>query len=271
MTPGIPTGNAFKAALAARQPQIGFWLSMSDAYLAEVSATAGFDWLLIDGEHAPNDIRTTLAALQAVAPYRVQPVVRAVQGEVALIKQLLDIGVQNLLVPMVDTAEQARAVVSATRYPPLGIRGVGSAVGRASRWSSRTDYLAASDDEICLLVQAESVTALANLTDICAVDGIDGVFIGPADLAASMGHRGNPGHPEVQAAIEQAMRTIIAAGKAAGTLTSDPALARRYLALGCTFVATGVDILLFANAARKLAASFISSAADAPGAPGAAY
>ena len=271
MTPGIPTGNAFKAALAANQPQIGFWLSMSDAYLAEVSATAGFDWLLIDGEHTPNDIRTTLAALQAVAPYRAQPVVRAVQGEVALIKQLLDIGVQNLLVPMVDTAEQARAVVSATRYPPLGIRGVGSAVGRASRWSSRTDYLATSDDEICLLVQAESVTALANLTDICAVDGIDGVFIGPADLAASMGHRGNPGHPEVQAAIEQAMRTIIASGKAAGTLTSDPALARRYLSLGCTFVATGVDILLFASAARQLAASFISTAADAPRAPGAAY
>lgn len=271
MTPGIPTGNAFKAALASRQAQIGFWLSMSDAYLAEVSATAGFDWLLIDGEHAPNDIRTTLAALQAVAPYRAQPVVRAVQGDVALIKQLLDIGVQNLLVPMVDTAEQARAVVSATRYPPLGIRGVGSAVGRASRWSSRADYLALSDDEIGLLVQAESVTALANLAEICAVDGIDGVFIGPADLAASMGHRGNPGHPEVQAAIEQAMRTIVAAGKAAGTLTSDPALARRYLALGCTFVATGVDILLFANAARKLAASFISTAPDAPKVPGAAY
>jgi 4-hydroxy-2-oxoheptanedioate aldolase len=271
MTHGIPTGNPFKAALAARRAQVGFWLSMSDAYLAEVSATAGFDWLLIDGEHAPNDIRTTLSALQAVAPYRAQAVVRAVCGEVALIKQLLDIGVQNLLVPMVDTPEQARQIVSATRYPPLGIRGVGSAVGRASRWSSRTNYLNVSDEEICLLVQAESVTALHHLKDICAVDGIDGVFIGPADLAASMGHRGNPGHPDVQAAIEQAMRTIIASGKAAGTLTSDPALAQRYLDLGCTFVATGVDILLFANAARKLASSFISSAPDAPATPGAAY
>ncbi|MFI5444803.1 4-hydroxy-2-oxoheptanedioate aldolase [Polaromonas sp. UC242_47] len=267
----MPANNPFKTALAARQPQIGLWLSMADPYLAEVSATAGFDWLLIDGEHAPNDLRSTLAALQAVAPYRSQPVVRAVAGEVPLIKQLLDIGAQNLLVPMVDTAEQARALVSATRYPPLGIRGVGSAVGRASRWSARTDYLDRADDEVCLLVQVETVTALNNLEAICAVDGVDGVFIGPADLAASMGHRGKPGHPEVQAAIEQAMTTIIASGKAAGTLTSDPALARRYLALGCTFVATGVDVLMYANAARRLAADFKSSSTAPPAGPSAAY
>lgn len=259
MIQGIQPGNTFKTALAQRRAQVGFWLSMADAYLAEVSATAGFDWLLIDGEHAPNDVRSTLAALQAVAPYRAQPVVRAVQGEVSLIKQLLDIGVQNLLVPMVDTADQAKQIVRATRYPPLGIRGVGSAVGRASRWSARTDYLNVSDSEICLLVQAESAEALRNLQAICEVEGVDGVFIGPADLAASMGHRGNPGHPQVQAAIEQAMKTIMASGKAAGTLTSDPDLARRYLDLGCTFVATGVDILLFANAARQLASSFIQS------------
>jgi len=263
--------NPFKAALKARQPQIGLWLSMADPYLAEVSASAGFDWLLIDGEHAPNDLRSTLASLQAVAPYRSQPVVRAVAGEVPLIKQLLDIGAQSLLIPMVDTAEQARAIVSATRYPPLGIRGVGSAVGRASRWSARTDYLDHADDEVCLLVQAETATALKNLEAICAVDGVDGVFIGPADLAASMGHRGKPGHPVVQAAIEQAMKTIVASGKAAGTLTSDPALARRYLALGCTFVATGVDILLYANAARRLASDFVSINASPPASPGAAY
>ena len=241
MTQGVPTGNPFKAALAAKNAQVGFWLSMADPYLAEVSATAGFDWLLIDGEHAPNDLRSTLAALQAVASYRAQPVVRAVNGDVALIKQLLDIGVQNLLVPMVDTAEQAASIVSATRYPPLGIRGVGSAVGRASRWSARGDYLDASDGEVCLLVQAESVKALENLEAICAVEGVDGVFIGPADLAASMGFRGKP------------------------------ALARRYLDLGCSFVATGVDVLLFANAARKLAESFLSNAPVAPRAPGAAY
>ena len=252
----MPAHNSFKTALAARRPQIGLWLSMADSYMAEVSATAGFDWLLIDGEHAPNDLRSTLAALQAVAPHAAQPVVRAVQGETALIKQLLDIGAKNLLVPMVDTADQARALVSATRYPPLGIRGVGSAVGRASQWSARTDYLDIADEEVCLLAQVETVKALTNLTQICEVDGIDGVFIGPADLAASMGHRGRPGHPDVQAAIEAAMRTIVASGKAAGTLTSDPKLARRYLELGCTFVAVGVDVLLFAGAARKLAADF---------------
>ncbi|MFM0262475.1 4-hydroxy-2-oxoheptanedioate aldolase [Paraburkholderia sediminicola] len=249
--------NPFKAALANGQRQIGFWLSMADAYLAEVSATAGFEWLLIDAEHAPNDVRSILAQLQAVAPYSAEAVVRPVNGDPALLKRLLDIGARNLLVPMIDTADQARACVAAVRYPPHGIRGVGSAVGRASRWSSRTDFLDIADSEICLLVQAETVTALDNLEAICAVDGVDGVFIGPADLAASMGHRGKPGHPEVQNAIEAAMRTIIASGKAAGTLTSDPALARRYLELGCTFVATGVDILMFANAARKLAREFI--------------
>jgi 4-hydroxy-2-oxoheptanedioate aldolase len=255
--------NPFKAALAARRPQVGLWLSMADPYMAEVSATTGFDWLLVDGEHAPNDLRSTLAALQAVAPHRAQPVVRAVDGNTALVKQLLDIGATNLLVPMVDTAEQARALVSATRYPPHGIRGVGSAVGRASQWSSRADYLEVADDEVCLLVQAETVTALANLEAICAVDGVHGVFIGPADLAASMGHRGRPGHPEVQAAIEHAMRTIVASGKAAGTLVSDATLARRYLALGCTFVAVGVDVLIYANAARTLAADFLGAPAAA--------
>jgi 4-hydroxy-2-oxoheptanedioate aldolase len=183
-------------------------------------------------------------------------VVRVVNGDPARIKRLLDIGARTLLVPMVDTAEQACKLVAATRYPPRGIRGVGSAVGRASQWSLRQDYLSVADDEICLLVQAETTTALQNLQALCETDGVDGVFVGPADLAASMGHRGNPGHPDVQAAIEAAMRTIVASGKAAGTLTSDPALARRYLELGCTFVATGVDILLFAGAARKLARDF---------------
>ena len=265
----MKSGNPFKAALAAKQAQVGLWLSMADPYLAEVSATAGFDWLLIDGEHAPNDLRSVLAALQAVAPYRSQPVVRAVAGEVPLIKQLLDIGAQNLLVPMVDTAEQARALVQATRYPPQGIRGVGSAVGRASRWSARADYLDVADDEVCLLVQAETVTALKNLEAICDVDGIDGVFIGPADLSASLGFRGTPGPPEVQAAIEGAITRIVKSGKAAGILTSDSKLARRYLELGATFVATGVDVLLYASAARKLAGEYGLSAAVA--APGAAY
>lgn len=267
----MPAHNPFKTALAARQPQIGLWLSMADPYLAEAAATTGYDWLLIDGEHAPNDLRSTLGALQAMAAYPGQPVVRVVEGSTALIKQVLDIGAKSLLVPMVDTPEQARAIVAATQYPPRGVRGVGSAVGRSSRWSSRADYLAVADDEICLLVQAETVTALQNLEAICAVDGVHGVFIGPADLAASMGHRGNPGHPEVQAAIEGAMKTIVASGKAAGTLTSDPALARRYLDLGCTFVAVGVDVLLFTQAARMRRAELDGQPAAGAIPPSAAY
>lgn len=248
--------NTFKQAMRDRQARIGLWLSLAQPYTAELCATAGFDWLLIDGEHAPNDVRSTLAQLQAVAPYGSQPVVRAVRGETSLIKQLLDIGVQTLLVPMVDTAEQARALVAATRYPPEGIRGVGSAVARVSRWGARTGYLDEANDEVCLLVQAETATALRNLDAICAVDGVDGVFIGPADLAASMGHRGRPGHPEVQAAIEDAIRRIVASGKAAGTLVSDESLARRYLELGATFVAVGIDTSLLARATRDLAGKF---------------
>lgn len=259
MTPG----NPFKTALQAGHPQIGLWLSMASPYLAEVSATAGFDWLLVDGEHAPNDVPSILAALQAVAPYSPHAVVRPVSGDTALIKQLLDIGAQNLLVPMVDTAEQAALIVSATRYPPQGVRGVGSAVARATRWNLRTDYMTVADDEVCLLVQAETVTAMKNLEAICAVDGVHGVFIGPADLSASMGFRGQPGHPDVLAAIDAGIKTIVASGKAAGILTGDNALARHYLALGATFVATGVDVLLYANAARQLAAEFRGDRAPA--------
>jgi 4-hydroxy-2-oxoheptanedioate aldolase len=250
------TRNPFKAALARGDKQIGLWLSMAQPYSAEVCATAGFQWLLIDGEHAPNDVRSTLAQLQAVAAYPGHPVVRAVGGDPQLIKQLLDIGAQTLLVPMVDTPEQAAALVAATRYPPDGFRGVGAAVARASRWGARRDYLDVADDEVCLLVQVESTTALANLERICAVDGVHGIFIGPADLAASMGHRGNPGHPAVQAAIEAAIATIVAKGKAAGTLTGDTRLARRYLELGASFVAVGIDITLLAQSTRKLAVEF---------------
>ena len=252
----IHFANTFKQALAARRPQIGLWLSMAQAYSAEVCATAGFQWLLIDGEHAPNELTSTLQQLQAVAPYPSHPVVRAVNADKDGIKKLLDIGVQTLLVPMIDTAEQAAAVVAATRYPPHGVRGVGAAVARASRWGLRRHYLDEADGETCVLVQAETVTALRNLASICAVDGVDGVFIGPADLAASMGHRGDPTHPEVQAAIDAAVRTIVASGKAAGTLTGDAALARHYLSLGASFVAVGIDVTLLAQATRRLAADF---------------
>ena len=248
--------NKFKQVLTEKQQQIGLWLSLANSYTAEICATAGFDWLLLDGEHSPNDVRGVLEQLQAVAPYRSHPIVRPVSGDPALIKQLLDVGAQTLLVPMVDNAEQAQRLVSAMLYPPQGIRGVGSGAARVSRWGMRTDYLDRANEEVCLLVQAETRLALDNLEDICAVDGIDGVFIGPADLSASMGHRGNPGHPEIQAAIEDAIRRIIASGKAAGTLVSDINLARRYLELGCTFVAVGLDARVLASGVHALRAEF---------------
>ncbi|KQR35620.1 4-hydroxy-2-oxoheptanedioate aldolase [Deinococcus sp. Leaf326] len=248
--------NPFKAALARQEAQIGLWLGLADPYCAEICAGAGFDWLLVDGEHAPNDVRSTLAILQSLAAYPVAPVVRPVVGEPWLIKQYLDLGVQTLLIPMVETAEQARALVAATRYPPRGVRGVGSALARASRWNAVPDYLTRADDQICLLVQIESRAGLANLDEIAAVEGVEGLFIGPADLSASLDHLGQPGHPEVQAAIADAVRRIRASGKAAGILQSGEAQARAALDAGCTFVAVGVDTNLLAGAASALAGRF---------------
>ena len=252
----MPAHNPFKTALAAGQPRIGLWLSMADPYLAEAAATCGYDWLLIDGEHAPNDLRGMLGQLQAVAPYASQAVIRPVIGDTALIKQVLDIGAQTLLVPMVESAEQARQLVTAMHYPPKGIRGVGSALARASRWNSIPGYLDHADEQMCLLVQIENKEGLANLDEIVAVQGVDGVFIGPADLSAAMGHRGNPGHPEVQAAIEDAIVRIGKAGKAAGILSADEKLARRYIELGAAFVAVGVDTTVLMRGLRELAGKF---------------
>lgn len=262
--------NTFKRRLRSGEAQIGLWLGLADAYCAELAANAGFDWLLIDGEHAPNDLRGMLGQLQAVAPYPSHPIIRPVIGDTALIKQVLDIGVQTLLVPMVESAEQAQALVKAIHYPPNGVRGVGSALARASRWNSIPGYLDNADEQMCLLVQIENREGLANLEAIAAVDGVDGVFIGPADLSASMGHRGNPGHPEVQAAIEDAIARIRQAGKAAGILSADPVLARRYIELGAAFVAVGVDTTVLMRGLQTLAASFKGSAAPASS-PGGVY
>jgi 4-hydroxy-2-oxoheptanedioate aldolase len=263
--------NPFKAALRAQRPQIGLWVGLADAYVAELLATTGFDWLLLDAEHAPNDLRSVLRQLQAVAPYRSHPVVRPVQGDTALIKQYLDIGAQTLLVPMVETAAQAAAIVAATRYPPEGVRGVGSALARASRWNGIEKYVEKAGEEICVLVQVESVTALRNLAEITAVPGVDGVFFGPADLAASMGHLGNPGAPAVMAALTDGIAMVHRSGKAAGILTSDPKLAREYLSLGALFVAVGVDTTLLVGAARRLADSFRGTPTTANKPGGAAY
>lgn len=260
--------NQFKQALRAGRRQIGLWLGLGETFSAEISAGAGFDWLLIDAEHGPNDLRSILAQLQALAPYPTQAVVRPPQGDHVLIKQLLETGVQTLLIPMVDTAEQARGLVDAMRYPPAGIRGVGSALARASRWGRIDNYAQLADAQMCLLVQVETQTGYRNLDAILEVDGVDGVFFGAADLAASYGYLGQSTHPEIVAAIEDGLRRTGAAGKAGGVLCSDRALNERYMAAGASFVAVGVDALLLSAATSALCQSYKPGAAAA-GPPGA--
>ncbi|MDE2413638.1 MAG: HpcH/HpaI aldolase/citrate lyase family protein [Comamonadaceae bacterium] len=259
--------NAFKRALAEGRTQIGLFLGLGHAWSAEVLAGCGYDWLLIDGEHGPNDLRSILAQLQALAAHAEHVVVRTPDHDAARIKQLLDGGVQTLMVPMVATAEQAHALVRAMHYPPQGVRGVGTAMARAAHWNGVVDYFQHADSEVSLIVQVESVEGLAQLEQIAAVPGVDGVFIGPADLAASMGHLGQPGHPEVRTAVEQALTRIRACGKAAGVFTADPVLASSYQALGASFMLVGVDTLLLRGAASNLAGRFKQGA----GASGAAY
>ena len=257
--------NRFKQAMAQRQAQIGLWLGLADAYSAEILAGTGYDWLLVDGEHAPNDLRSILHQLQAIAsatsalPPGAQPphpVARVPVGDTALIKQFLDLGVQTLLVPMVDTAEQAQQLVRATRYAPEGVRGMGSALARASRWQAHPRYVHEANAQICCLVQAETVTAMQNLDAIATTPGVDGVFIGPADLSASMGHPGNPMHPDVQAMIAQAIARILKAGKAPGILSTSEAQARQWLAAGARFVAVGADTIVLVNGATQLLKTF---------------
>ena len=255
--------NPFKKALAEKRTQIGLWLGLADHYTTEICAGAGFDWLLIDGEHSPNDLRSVLQQAQVIAAYPGSHAIARVpvgHGNIgtALIKQYLDLGIQTLLVPMVDTQQQAADIVRAMRYPPNGIRGMGGA--RASGWGRIAQYAKEANAQVCLLVQAESRAALDNLDAIVATEGVDGVFIGPADLSAALGHVGNPGHPEVQAAIADAIQRIIQGGKAAGILTPDETLARKYLALGATFVAVGLDTNLLVRATSALAAQFKAEA-----------
>lgn len=266
--------NSFKQALLQGRPQIGLWATFSDAYATEALATTGFDWLLIDGEHAPNDLRSVLGQLQAIGSAAAdaapgtpvtQAIVRPAIGDVVLIKQLLEIGVQTLLIPMVDSAEQAARMVAATRYPPRGVRGVGSAGARSSRWSGVPHYLHGADDEMCVLVQVESKTGLANLAEIAGVDGVDGVFFGPADLSASMGYLGQATHPDVVAALTQGINTVRAAGKAPGILMTDDKASRFYLDQGALFVAVGVDVMLLMKAARTLASAFRAGAQASEG------
>ncbi|MHA3791728.1 HpcH/HpaI aldolase family protein [Rhizorhabdus wittichii] len=244
--------NALKTALAERRPQIGLWQALANPYTAEICAGAGYDWLLFDGEHAPNTVQTLLAQLQAVARHPVEPVVRPAVGDPAVIKQYLDIGFRSLLVPMVESAAQAEMLVAATRFPPRGIRGVASATSRASGFGADGGYLARAHEDICLIVQIESRAGLDAIEEIAAVDGVDALFIGPGDLAGALGHLGNPGHAEVQDAIAGALDRVQRAGKAAGIFALSPEDARARMAAGACFVSIGTDIGVLMKGSRGL-------------------
>ncbi len=245
--------NSFKSALQQDKIQFGCWLGMADSYAAEVACTAGFDWLVIDGEHAPNDLRSILAQLQIVSASNAHPIVRLPVGETHRVKQILDAGAQTLLIPMVDSASQAESLVADTRYPPQGHRGIGAALTRSSKFNQISDYVATANDEICLIVQIETRAGLASLDDILKVNGVDGCFIGPADLAADMGFPGNHEAPEVQSAMYQALAKIRKAGKGAGILALGDAFIKESADSGANMIGVGIDILLFANAMRQLA------------------
>lgn len=248
--------NSFKQALKDGKTVFGCWLGLADTFSAEVMGTAGFDWLVIDGEHAPNDLRSILAQLQVLEASPSHPVVRVPIGQTYMIKQVLDAGAQTVLVPMLDNADQARQLVRDVRYPPHGDRGVGYALTRAAQFSKIADYGTTADAQICLLVQVESIKGLENLDDILALDGIDGVFIGPADLAADMGHMGNAMHPDVQDAIMGALSKIDAAGKAAGILSTKDEMTHAAIKAGARFVAVGADVLILSHTAQALASKW---------------
>ena len=247
--------NRFKAALARGELQIGLWSSLCSNIVAEIIGDSGFDWILLDTEHSPNELPGLISQMQALATGTATPIVRPAWNDAVLIKRHLDAGAQALLIPFVQSAEEARAAVAATRYPPEGIRGI-TASGRAAKFGRVTGYLKNAAQEICLLVQVETGEALAQIEDIASVPGIDGVFIGPADLSASLGHIGNPGHPEVQDAIKSAVDRLSKLGKPAGILTPNEAEARRYIEWGYKFVAVGSDLGIMAKGADALARAF---------------
>jgi 4-hydroxy-2-oxoheptanedioate aldolase len=247
--------NRFRQALAEGRQQLGLWCSLPSAYAAEVVAGSGFDWLLLDTEHSPSDVPTVLSQLHATAAYDVSAIVRPASNDTVLIKRYLDIGAQTLLIPFVQSAAEAAQAVVAMRYPPGGVRGV-AALTRATRFGRVEGYARRASEELCLLVQVETQQALDSLEAIAAVEGVDGIFIGPGDLAASLGYPGEQNHRTVVAAIEDAIRRVRAAGKPAGILTADVAFAKRCIALGTTFTAVGADVGILARGSEKLAKEF---------------
>lgn len=271
--------HALTQARAAAGPegpsaQIGLWVCSGSPLVAEIMAGSGAQWLLIDAEHSPNSLESVLAQLHAVHGYPVLPMVRLPWNDTVLIKQYLDLGAQNLLIPMVSTGEQARDAVAAVRYPPHGVRGVGSALARAARWNRIPDYLARADETISLTVQIETAEAVANVEEILAVDGVDGIFIGPSDLAASMGFLGQQEHREVRAAVEQCLDAAQEAGKPAGVNAFVEASARHYIDRGARFVLVGADVAILARSSEELASRFaapVPSTAEHDGEQPASY
>lgn len=247
----------FRTALAeASGPLAGMWVCSGSPLVAEICAGSGLDWLLIDMEHSPNGLESVLSQLQAVAAYPVTPVVRVPIGDVLTIKQVLDLGAQNLLVPMVSSRTDAEAAVAAVRYPPRGTRGVGSALARSARWNRVDDYLTDADEHVSLFVQIETAAGVDAAAEIAAVDGVDGVFVGPSDLAASMGLLGQQTHPDVIAAALRVFEAVHAEGKPVGVNAFDPAAADAYLEAGAWFILVGADTALLARGSEALVARF---------------
>mgnify|MGYP003385960327 CR=1 FL=1 len=250
------TQNIFKQAIQSDKKQLGAFMALADSTAAELMATTGFDWLLIDAEHGPNDIKSIMHQLQAMSAYSVNSVVRLQDHDVGDIKRVLDVGAQTLLIPMVDSAEQAKQLVAAVRFPPNGIRGMGGALTRATRWGGIKDYLQHADDNICLVLQLESTEGIAELEAITQVDGVDAVFIGPADLAAAMGYIGQPGHPEVCKVVERSIKRVHELGKPVGVYCGDPEQTERYQQMGASFFLIGADTLLLKGAVTNLLERF---------------
>ena len=246
--------NKFKRALKDQKPQMGIWSSLSSHIVAEILANAGFDWVLLDTEHSPNELPMVQSQLHAMTGGSASPVVRPAWNDMVLVKRFLDIGAQSLLLPYVQTAEEARDAVRYTRYPQQGLRGVAGAT-RAAGYGRTKDYLKKAHEEICLLVQAETRKSLANLEAIAEVEGVDGIFIGPNDLSADMGHLGNWQHPEVWKAMEDAAKRIRKAGKAPGILVGE-ADGQRCLDAGFLFIAVGADTGMLVRGSDALAAKF---------------
>ena len=249
--------NPFKHAIKAGRQQIGLWSSLSSHLTVEILAGSGYDWLLLDTEHSPNELPMVHSQLQAATGGTAHPIVRPPWNDTVMIKRFLDIGTQTLLIPYVQTEEEAQEAVAATRYPPKGVRGFASA-SRASRFGRVKEYFKRYEEELCVLVQVETRLSLDNLEAIANVEGVDGVFIGPGDLSAGLGHLNDAAHPEVQSAIADAIKRIKACGKAAGILTPDEKQARRYIELGTVFTAVGSDLGLLARGSEALLARFKS-------------